>query len=336
MILIGSGLWSHLDSKEIAIASSNLALVTGHMGKESCGILILLEKCNSQGAVDMGLLFKEEEVRKEDLLQKALEEKTKALYLVGEDPVVSSFALGKQALDKIPLIVVQDLFMTQTAEKAHVVLPACSFVEKEGTFTNLERRVQRLNPIRPPVGQSKSDFDIFLSLLRLLECPVGGETPEAIFQEMGRDLPHYQGIQEGDQWPTGSPYLYGEGFPMGKAKLIPVNGSATHQNPDGYPFTLIQRPSLFQSGLLSSKSEALKTVSEKPYLEMNVEDSHHLKIEDGELVKVSTVDGRSLQMKVKYSSELVSGVMTTPYPSPLIDQKGINAIKIERLRKGGN
>jgi predicted molibdopterin-dependent oxidoreductase YjgC len=332
MILIGSGLWSHLDSKEIAIASSNLALVTGHMGKESCGILILSEKCNSQGAVDMGLLFKDEEVGREDLLQKALEEKIKALYLVGEDPVVSSFALGRRALEKIPLIVVQDLFMTQTAEKAHVVLPACSFVEKEGTFTNLERRVQRLNPIRPPVGQSKSDFDIFHSLLRLLECPVRGETPEAIFEEIGRDLPHYQGMQEGDQWPNGSPYLYGEGFPMGKAKLIPINGRTAPQNPEGYPFTLIQRPSLFQSGLLSLKSDALKTVSEKPYLEVNAEDAHHLRIEDGELVKVSTDDGRSLQMRVKYSSKLVSGVMTTPYPSPLIDRKGINSVKVERLK----
>ncbi len=284
----------------------------------------------------MGLFSKEDEVGREYLLQKTLEEKIKALYLVGEDPVVSSFAIGRQALEKIPLIVVQDLFMTQTAEKAHVVLPACSFVEKEGTFTNLERRVQRLNPIRPPVGQSKSDFDIFLSLLRLLECPVRGETPEAIFEEMGRDLPHYQGIQEGDQWPNGSRYLYGEGFPMGKAKLIPINGRTAPQNPEGYPFTLIQRPSLFQSGLLSSKSDALKTVSEKPYLEMNAEDGHHLKIEDGDLVKVSTDDGRSLQMKVKYSSTLVSGVITAPYPCPIVGEGGISRIKIESLRKGGN
>jgi predicted molibdopterin-dependent oxidoreductase YjgC len=336
MILIGSGLWSHLDSKEIATASSNLALVTGHMGKDSCGILILLEKCNSQGAVDMGLFSKEDEVGREDLLQKTLEEKIKALYLVGEDPVVSSFAFGRRALEKIPLIVVQDLFMTQTAETAHVVLPACSFVEKEGTFTNLERRVQKLNPIRPSVGQSKSDFDIFLSLLRLLECPVRGETPEAIFEEMGRDLPHYQGIQEGDQWPNGSPYLYGEGFPMGKAKLIPINGRTSPQNPESYPFTLIQRPSLFQSGLLSSKSDALKTVSEKPYLEMNAEDGHHLKIENGEVIQVSTLDGRSLQMKVKYSSKLVSGVITAPYPCPIVGEGGISPIKIESLRKGGN
>ena len=332
MILIGSGLWSHLNQKEIAMTSSNLALITGHMGKESCGILILLEKCNDQGAVDMGLSSEGGEDGRKDLLQKALEEKLKALYLVGENPFVSSPAFGRQALEKTPLIIVQDLFMTETAENAHVVLPACSFVEKGGTFTNLERRVQKLNPLCPPLYQSKSDFGIFISLLRLLECPVPGDTPEAIFEEIGRVFPHYRGIQDGEQWPKGSPYLYAEGFPMGKAKLIHVNGRTAHQNPEGYPFTLIQRPSLFQSGLLSSKSDALKTVSEKPYLEMNAVDGHHLKIEDGEIVRVSTHDGRSFQMKVKYSSRPVSTVTIAPYPCPLIDERGITSIKIESLR----
>jgi len=333
MILIGSGLWSHLNQKEIAMTSSNLALITVLMGKESCGILILLEKCNAQGAVDMGLSSEGREDGRKDLLQKALEEKLKALYLVGENPFVSSPAFGRQALEKIPLIIVQDLFMTETAENAHVVLPACSFVEKGGTFTNLERRVQKLNPLCPPLYQSKSDFDILLSLLRLLESSIPGDTPEAVFEEIGRVLPHYRGIQDGEQWPNASPYLYAEGFPMGKAKLIPGNGRTVHQNPEGYPFTLIQRPSLFQSGLLSSKSDALKTVSEKPYLEMNAVDGHHLKIEDGEIVRVSTHDGRSFQMKVKYSSRPVSTVTIAPYPCPLIDERGIEIVKVERLKK---
>ena len=193
-----------------------------------------------------------------------------------------------------------------------------------------------MNPLCPPLYQSKSDFDILLSLLRLLEFSIPGDTPEAVFEEIGRVLPHYRGIQDGEQWPNASPYLYAEGFPMGKAKLIPGNGRTVHQNPEGYPFTLIQRPSLFQSGLLSSKSDALKTVSEKPYLEMNAVDGHHLKIEDGEIVRVSTHDGRSLQMKVKYSSRIFGGVITSLYPSSLIDEGGISSIKVESLRKGGN
>ena len=336
MILIGSGRWSHLDQKEIAIASSNLALTTGHIGKESSGILILLEKCNAQGAVDMGLFSEGGKNGEKVILQKALEGELKALYLIGENALVSSPALGRQALEKVPLIVVQDLFMTETAQKAHVVLPPCSFVEKGGTFTNLERRVQKLNPLCSPLGQSKSDFDIFLSLLRLLECPVPGETPEAIFQEISREFPLYQGIQDGEQWPKGSSYLYAKGFPMGKAKLIFIDGGAPHQNPEGYPFHLIQRPSLFQSGLLSSKSDALKNVSEKPYLEMNPEDGHRLKVEDGETVQISTLEGRSIQIKVKYSSRLLPGVATCPYPSSLMDEGDIVSIRVESLKKGGN
>lgn len=332
MILIGSGLWSPLNQKEIAIASSNLALITGHFGKESCGILVLLEKCNAQGAVDMGLFSESGKNEEKGVLQKALEGELKALYLIGENPLVSSPALGRQALEKVPLIIVQDLFMTETAQKAHVVLPACSFVEKGGTFTNLERRVQKLNPLRSPLGQSKSDFDIFLSLLHLLESPAPGETPEAVLEEIGRDLPRYQGVQDGEQWPKGSSYLYAEGFPMGKGKLIFVDGGTFHQNPEGYPFYLIQRPSLFQSGLLSSKSDALKRVSEKSYLGMNPEDGQRLGIEDGEVVQVSTHQGRSMQMKVKYSARLLPGVTTCPYPSSLTDEGAIVSIKVESLK----
>jgi NADH-quinone oxidoreductase subunit G len=336
MILIGSGLWSHLDQKEIALASSNLALVTGHVGKASCGILILLEKCNAQGAVDMGLLSKGEEDGKNDLLQKAFEGKLRALYLIGENPLASSSVQGRQALEKVPLIIVQDLFMTETAEKAQVVLPACSFLEKGGTYTNLERRVQKLNPLRSPLYQSKSDFDIFLSLLRLFESPIPGDTPEAVFEEIGRVFPQYRNIQDGEQWPSGDPFLYADGFPMGKAKLIPINGRTLHQNPEGFPFCLIRRPSLFQSGFLSSKSDALKQVSEKPFLEMNPGDGHLFKVEDGEVVQVSTPKGQPLQMKVKFSSRLFPGVITAPFPCPVLEEKGISSTKVESLKKGGD
>jgi predicted molibdopterin-dependent oxidoreductase YjgC len=336
MILIGSGLWSHLDAEEIALASSNLALITGHMGKESCGILVLLEKCNTQGAVDMELSFEGGGDGGKDLLKKAREEKLKALYLIGENPLASAPILGRQALEKIPLLIVQDLFMTQTAEMAHVVLPVCSFVEKRGTFTNLERRVQKLNPLRPPPCQSKSDFDIFLSLLRLLESPIPGETPEAVFEEIRHDFPHYRDIRDGEQWPEGNRYLYENGFPAGRAKLIPLKTKSSRPQPQPDSFYLIQRPSLFQSGLLSSKSDALKSVSEKPHLEMNPEDGRLLKIEDGEVVQASTQDGRSLQIKVKHSSKPISGVIIAPYPCILIDEGGISSVKVERLRKGGN
>jgi predicted molibdopterin-dependent oxidoreductase YjgC len=222
--------------------------------------------------------------------------------------------------------------MTETAKMAHVVLPASSFVEKGGTYTNLERRVQKLNPLRPPLGQSKSDFEIFLQLLTLLESPVPGDTPEAVFEEISRLIPQYSGIRDGEQWPNGSPYLYADGFPIGKAKLIPVEGKKSLINPEGYPFQLIQRPSLFQSGQLSLKSDVLKKVLEKAYLEINPEDAQRYKIEEGEFVEIKTQGGQALKMSVKYSSRLASGVTTAPYPCPIIEEGGIAFVKVNRLK----
>jgi predicted molibdopterin-dependent oxidoreductase YjgC len=338
MILIGSGLWSHIPQKEIAIASSNLALITGHLGKESSGILLLLDKCNAQGVIDIGDCAKVGGWGLKHLIQKAEEGKLKAVYVVGENPLITYPDTDqlKKALENLPCLIVQDLFMTETAKMAHVVLPASAFVEKSGTYTNLERRVQKLNPLRPPRNQSKSDFEIFLTLLRLFECPTPGETSEAIFEEICRQIPHYRGIQDGEQWPNNASYLYSDGFPNGQAKLIPVGKPLLPPNPEGYPFQLIQRPSLFQSGLLSSKSDALKMVSEKPYLEINPEDARALKIEEEEVIQVSTHGGRSLRMKVKFSSRPSPGVVTAPYPCPIIDEAGMISVKVKNLKKGGN
>ena len=334
MILIGSGLWSHLPPKDIAMAASNLALITGHLGKESSGILFLLDKCNAQGAIDIGGCAKEGGWGLKHLIQNAEEGRLKAVYITGENPLVTYPDAGqlKKTFENLPCLIVQDLFMTETAKMAHVVLPASAFVEKSGTYTNLERRVQKLNPLRPPRNQSKPDFEIFLSLLRLLECPVPGETPEAIFYEICRQIPHYRGIRDGGQWPNNAPYLYSDGFPNGKAKLIPVEKTSAPPIPEGYPFQLIQRPSLFQSGVLSSKSDALKMVSEKPFLEINIEDARTLKVEEEEVIQVSTRKGRSLRMKVKLSSKPAPGVIMAPYPCLLVDDTGIGSVKIEKLK----
>jgi NADH-quinone oxidoreductase subunit G len=334
MILIGSGLWSHIPQKEVSIASSNLALITGHLGKESSGILILLDKCNAQGAIDLGDFAKIGGLGLKQLIQKAEEGKLKAVYIIGENPLVTYPYTDqlKKVLENLPCLVVQDLFMTETAKMAHVLLPVSAFVEKSGTYTNLERRVQKLNPLRPPRNQSKSDLEIFHSLLRLFECPTPGETPEAAFEEIRRQIPHYGGIQDGKQWPNNASYLYADGFANGKARLIPVGKILGPPTPEGYPFQLIQRPSLFQSGLLSSKSEALKMVSQKPYLEINPEDAQALKIEDEEVIQISAHGGRSLRMRVKLSSKPCPGVITAPYPCPIVDDRGMSSVKVERLK----
>ncbi len=321
MILIGAGTWSYLDQKEVAIASSNLAVMTGHIGKESSGILVLLEKCNSQGAIDMGV-----SLNGIDLLRELVEEKLKALYLIGKD-----VSIPPEVLQKLNLLVVQDLFMTEAAKSAHVVLPVCSFVEKRGTYTNLERRVQKLTPLRNPLGKAWSDFDIFLGLLRLFEHPVTGETPEAIFEEIRKENPHYRGIGIGEQWPKGSSFLYGDGFPKGKAKLIPMKAPVMAKTSPEYPFSLIQRPSLFQSGQLSLKSETLKIVTKKHPLEINPKDAQSLNLSEDDLIEICNREGRIMKMQIKYSSKTHRGVLMTPYPCSLIGSGGISSVKVKRV-----
>ena len=325
MILIGPGYWSYSESEKIAIASSNLALLTGHIGKEGSGIILLLEKCNSQGAIDMGILSGAKGMK--DLFKKAGEGNLKALYLVGKNP-----ALSPRALENLELLVVQDLFMTEAAKGAHIVLPACSFVEKSGTYTNLERRVQKLHPLRLPKGQSKSDFEIFLRLLRLLEVPVSGETPETLFQDVSKIVPQYQGLQDGEQWPKGAGHLYEDGFPMGKAKLIPLAQPQPKPQPDHYPFCLIEKSSLFQSGELSLRSENLKRVMEKTSLKMNIEDAQSLKIQEGEMLELSTPGGKTLRMVVSLSSMPAQGAIIASCPCSLVEE-GMAWVKLDRLKK---
>jgi predicted molibdopterin-dependent oxidoreductase YjgC len=325
MILIGAGPWLDSYAEEISTAASNLALLTGHIGKESSGILLLLEKCNSQGAMDMEIFPDGIEIK--TLLQKAGDKNLKALYLIGKDPHLPS-----GVLKNLELLVVQDLFMTDAAKEAHVILPACPFTEKSGTYTNLERRVQKLHPLRQPEGQSKSDFDILIEILHLLEVPVPGKTPEAIFQEISSTIPQYQSIQDGEQWPKGTNYLYGDGFPKGKAKFIPIAQPHPESQPGGYLFCLVQSPSLFYSGKLSLRSENLKKVMEKPCLGMNIEDAQSLKIENGETVQISTQEGNPFKIKVEISSRLARSIVTIPSSSSLIEKRVCWA-KVEKLKK---
>jgi predicted molibdopterin-dependent oxidoreductase YjgC len=273
----------------------------------------------------MGILSEAKGMK--DLFKQAEEGNLKALYLVGKNP-----ALSPRALENLELLVVQDLFMTEAAKGAHVVLPACSFVEKSGTYTNLERRVQKLHPLRLPKGQSKSDFEIFLRLLRLLEVPVSGETPETLFQDVSKIVPQYQGLQDGEQWPKGAGYLYEDGFPMGKAKLIPLAQPQPQPQPDDYPFCLIEKSSLFQSGEVSLRSENLKRVMEKTSLEINIEDAQSLKIQEGEMLELSTPGGKTLRMVVSLSSMPAPGAIIAPCPCSLVEE-GMAWVKLDRLKK---
>ncbi len=169
MILIGSGHGSPFPRKRSSWPHRTSALITGHLGKESSGLLLLLDKCNSQGAIDIGTLCKERRMGIERSHPEGRGRQVKGrLYGRGKSSRhLSRCRSAEEAFENLPCLIVQDLFMTETAKMAHVVLPASSFVEKGAERIRIwRRRVQKLNPLRPPRDQSKPDFEIFFNCYR--------------------------------------------------------------------------------------------------------------------------------------------------------------------------
>lgn len=353
-ILISSGLGLRGDEVRLAQAAANLALVTGNLGRESTGVNILGEKNNSQGVIDMGLTpeylpgyqsVTDQVARKRfelawevrlspdpglnalEILKKAEKGEIKALYLVGENPVVTYPDINQtlKALDALDFLVVQDLFLSETAKRANVVLPAVSFAEKEGTFTNIERRVQELHRAIDPQGKAKSDFDIILSLSHQMEYEMHYTSPAQVMKEINNLVPLYAGISyerigdKGLQWPCvsaevpGSKLLYEDGFSIGKAKLLPV--AYEPLGGDGekkFPLLLITVHSLFHSGSFSLKAPGLNEICPEGFAELSGQDAERLKIASGDIVIIKSPKGE-ISVKSKVTGRTPPGRVLIPY-----------------------
>ena len=232
IILCGKEIFSHPQNKDVIDSLYNLILLTGHWGKKGCGINLLREDCNSQGAADCGLLpdklpgfvhISDESGRKKieelwkaklpdkqgldfnQILKEIHEKKIKALYIMGEDPLAKypDKDYVESALKKIDFLVVQDIFMTETARLADVVLPGASFAEKNGTFTNVERRVQRLRKAFDPLGNSKADWEIICLLAQVMGYGFDYLSAKDIFDEMARVSPIYRHVSYEEIGDTG-------------------------------------------------------------------------------------------------------------------------------------
>ena len=353
-ILISSGLCLRSDEVGLAQVAASLALITGNMGKESTGVNVLGEKNNSQGAIDMGLTpeylpgyqsVTDRDARKRfelawevrlssdpglnalEILEEAEMGEIKALYLVGENPLVTypdrNHTLN--ALEKVDFLVVQDLFLSETAKRAHVVLPAVSFAEKEGTFTSIERRVQRLHKAVDPQGKARSDFDIILSLSHHMDYEMHYTLPAQVVQEISSLVPLYAGItykrldDKGLQWPCvsaedpGNKLLYEDGFPMGKAKLIPADYEPLGNGKDKeFPMFLIMVQSLFHSGSFSLRAPGLNEICPEGFAELNEQDAERLKIASGDMVAIKSPKGE-IRVKSKITGRTPSGRVIIPY-----------------------
>jgi predicted molibdopterin-dependent oxidoreductase YjgC len=353
VILISTGQASGKQDAALVRAAANLALLTGQMGKESSGLYILGEKNNAQGALDMGvtpgllpgyadLQDAAERGRFErawkmtipgnpgmgalDILQAAEEGRIKGLYIVGENPAVTYPDAGrtKKALAALDFLVVQDCFLTETAASAHIVLPAVTFAEKEGTFTNAERRVQRVRPALPPIGEARPDLWIFQELAKAMGTSFGRISAKSVMDEIRSLVPLYGGMEysrldksSGLPWPCpstdhpGTPILYEKDFPRGRAKFIPAFFEEERAGTE-FPYFLVTGPTLFHSGSLSTMSPGLLRLRGQSYVEVHPADAAQLGLTNYQEVTLESKQGK-ITVKAAISEKAAPGVLFVPY-----------------------
>jgi predicted molibdopterin-dependent oxidoreductase YjgC len=253
------------------------------------------------------------------------EGKVKALFILGENPLLSDPDSNqvRQELQHLDLLVVQDLFLSETAELAHVVLPGVSFAEKDGTFTNTERRVQRVRKAIEPVGNARQDWEIISDLSTRLGYPMKYDSPAEIMEEIASLTPSYGGVRYerlegmGLQWPCpspehpGTPVLHQGMFTRGKGKFHVTPYVPPPELPDAeYPFILTTGRVLYHyHTVISRKSKGLSEIYPEGIVEVSPEDASRLGIHSGNgMVEVTSRRGK-VQAKAKISEALPPGVV---------------------------
>ena len=350
------GITQHAHGTDNVFSIANLALMTGNLGKASSGVNPLRGQNNVQGSTDMGCvpnlypgyqrvtipgvrqrfedlwkakLSEKEGLTAPDMLAAAEKGSLKALYIMGENPVLSdpNVAHTVKALKALDLLIVQDIFMTETAELAHVVLPATSFAEKVGTFTNTERRVQRVRRAVNSPGMAMKDSLIIMELSKRMGYEMNYPHTVEVFREMGQAWPalavmSYARLEEGGlQWPCptsqhpGTQFLFKGGFPRGNGKFTIVKYKPSAEEADKeYPFIMTTGRLLFQyhTGGMTRRVKPIDAVSPEAYVEINPEDARALTIEGGSRVKVTSRRG-TITVKAVVSKRPARGVVFIPF-----------------------
>ncbi len=306
-ILLAYGLPYTAYSKELGIAAGNLSLLTGIAGRQGSGLYLCGEKANSQGAIDLGILPGANGLGAQQMLTAAGSGQLKALYVVGEDPLVSypDRSLVEKALEA-SFLVVQDLFMSATAQQADVILPAVSFAEKNGTFTNAERRIQKVRQGIKPQGAAQADFLIFQQLLQALGV-AAPENPAEAFGALAAVTPGYEMVSLDMVGPQG--YVWGgDTLKPETQQLVPVAGGTALKG----KYQLLVGSALYHSGTVSTHAKGPMAVVAEPYIELCREDAAQLELAEGDLLKLKSAAGE-IKAKVKVDRRLPQGVMFAPY-----------------------
>jgi len=335
-IVYSMGITQHTTGTDNVLSLANLAMLTGNVGKECTGVNPLRGQNNVQGACDLGALpnvysgyQKVADRAARDKFEKAwdvvLPDKAgltvveivnaaangtvKGLYIVGENPMMSDPDINhvRQALETLEFLVVQDVFLSETAELADVVLPACTYAEKDGTFTNTERRVQRVRKAVQPPGQAREDWRILCDVAGRMGYEMTYPDAAAIEDEIARLTPIYGGITYdrldgiGLQWPCpssdhpGTRFLHKGKFSRGKGKFHAVTFLPPKEMPDDeYPFVLTTGRMLehWHTGTMTRRCEVLDDLVPHGTLEINPVDATAIGVTAGETVAVRSRRGR--------------------------------------------
>jgi predicted molibdopterin-dependent oxidoreductase YjgC len=352
-----------------------MAMLTGNVGRSFTGVYPLRGQNNVQGACDVGGLpefytgyqrVDDEEAAEKferawggglprgpgltliEMMEAAAEGTIKFMYVLGENPLVSdpNTTRVRAALENLDFLVVQDIMETDTAALADVVLPGACWAEKEGTFTNTERRVQRVRKAVEPPGEALADWEIICWLARAMGAPgFDFASPEEVFNEMASLTPQYAGIGYGRlgttglQWPCTAPdhpgtaFLHEGEFARGKGRFNPVEYSPPAEVPDDeYPFTLMTGRIMFQyhTGTMTGNSPTLDREVEGAYVEVNPSDAKGLGITDGARVKVASRRGE-LDLEARVTDRVKPGEVFIPFhfaesPANILTNDALDAV----------
>jgi formate dehydrogenase alpha subunit len=390
-IFYAMGITQHSHGTDNVMATANLAMLTGSIGKPSTGVNPLRGQNNVQGACDLGGLpnvypgyqkVDDPEVKAKfetawgrelsgevglthtEIFDAILDGKVKAMYMVGENPVLTEADAkhARKALEELDFLVSQDIFLSESAEYADVVLPAASFAEKDGTFTSTERRIQRVRRVIPPRGEAKPDWWITSQIAQAMgEEGFDYQSAEEIMAEISQVSPIYGGItyqrieEIGLQWPCrdekdpGTRYLHKDGnFSRGKGHFMPLDYKPSAENADeDYPLILTTDRSLYQfHTTMTRRVDGLEVLDGEELLKLHPDDAEKFGIQDGQWVEISSRRG-TIKARAKVTDVCRPGLVsmtfhfvesptneiTNPALDPVakIPETKVSAVKIEAV-----
>ncbi len=357
-IVYAMGITQHTTGVDNVKSTANLAMLCGNMGVPGGGVNPLRGQNNVQGACDMGALpnvftgyqpvtspevqekFKQawgstgpltNGVTVTEMVNKVGDGSIRALFVMGENPMVADPDINhaRHCLEKAEFLVVQDIFLSETAQLAHVVLPGASFAEKDGTFTATDRRVQRVRKAIEPVGNARPDWQIICQLAQKMGASgFEDDSPKAIMEEINRLTPSYGGIRYERleelgwlQWPCpspdhpGTPYLHKGKFTRGLGKFFPLTFKEAAELPDeDFPYMLTTGRLMFHfhTGTMTRRSKKLDSEVPEAYVEMHPDDAQKVGLNGHRRVKVTSRRGE-IEVAVRITPKIKPGLVFIPF-----------------------